>query len=130
MTKLKDHPTVKRYNERMASNAVTTAIHKLSTVDLRKRCLECGADDMGIVEIDRPSFTGDEQVEATVVIKDKTINVQLGHVGVPDVRMHADAKAWLRLLHKDTSIIKQIVLRKIRIRGPLKSFKAFGRCFA
>ncbi|WP_319761107.1 SCP2 sterol-binding domain-containing protein [Maridesulfovibrio sp.] len=76
------------------------------------------------------SFTGTEQVEVTVTIKDKTIIVQQGHIGVPDVRMHADAKAWLRVLHKDTSILKEIVFRRIRIKGPLKLFKAFGNCFA
>jgi ferredoxin/putative sterol carrier protein len=76
------------------------------------------------------SFTGNEQVEATVTIKDKTIIVQQGHVGVPDVRMDADAKAWLRVLHKETSIVKEIVFRRIRVKGPLKLFKAFGSCFA
>ena len=42
----------------------------------------------------------------------------------------ADSKAWLRVLHKETSMIKQIVLRRIRVKGPLNLFKAFGKCFA
>jgi putative sterol carrier protein len=44
--------------------------------------------------------------------------------------VHADAKTWLRVLHKETSMIKQIVLRRIRVKGPLTLFKAFGKCFA
>jgi ferredoxin len=76
------------------------------------------------------SFTGSEQAEATVTIKDKTILVQRGLVGVPDVRMHADAKAWLRVLHKETSIPKEIIFRRIRVKGSLKLFKEFGSCFA
>jgi epoxyqueuosine reductase QueG len=76
------------------------------------------------------TFSGIEKVEATVVIKDKTIKIEQGHVSVPDVSVHADAKTWLRVLHKETSMLKQIVLRKIRVKGPLTLFKAFGKCFA
>lgn len=75
------------------------------------------------------SFSGIEKAEATVVIKDKTIKVEQGHVGVSDVSVHADAKTWLRVLHKETSMLKQIVLRRIRVKGPLNLFKAFGKCF-
>ena len=76
------------------------------------------------------TFSGSEEAEATVVIKDKSIKIEKGHAGVPDVCVHADAKTWLRVLHKETSMIKQIVLRKIRVKGPLNLFKAFGKCFA
>ena len=76
------------------------------------------------------TFTGDECNEATVVIKDKTILVKQGHVGVPDVQISADAKTWLRVLHKETLILKEIIFRKIRIKGSMKLFKAFGKCFA
>lgn len=76
------------------------------------------------------TFTGEDKAEATVVIKDKKIKIEQGHVGVPDVCVHADAKTWLRVLHKETSMLKQIVLRRIRVKGPIKLFKAFGKCFA
>lgn len=76
------------------------------------------------------TFNGIEEAEATVVIKDKTIKIEQGHVGVPDVSVHADSKTWLRVLHKDTSMIKQILLRRIRVKGPMNLFKAFGKCFA
>ncbi|SDF53048.1 SCP2 sterol-binding domain-containing protein [Sporomusa acidovorans] len=76
------------------------------------------------------TFTGNESIEATVVIKDKTIQVNQGHVGVADVQVNADAKTWLRVLHKETSILKEIIFRRIRIKGSMKLFKAFGECFA
>jgi NAD-dependent dihydropyrimidine dehydrogenase PreA subunit len=63
-------------------------------------------------------FSGIEQVEATIVIKDKIIKV------------HADAKTWLCVLHKESSMFKEIVFRRIRVKGPMKLFKAFGECFA
>ncbi|NTV14845.1 MAG: 4Fe-4S ferredoxin [Desulfobulbaceae bacterium] len=76
------------------------------------------------------TFTGAEQVEATVVIKDKSIRITPGHVGTPDVQVEADAKTWLRVLHKESSMVKEIVLRRIRVKGPMQLFKAFGKCFA
>jgi len=76
------------------------------------------------------TFSGSEETEATVVIKDKTIKIEQGHVGAADVSVHADAKTWLRVLHKETSMIKQILLRRIRVKGSLNLLKAFGKCFA
>ena len=76
------------------------------------------------------TFTGNEQIKATVIIKDKTLQVEQGHVGVPDVQISADSETWLRVLHKETTIVKEIIFRRIRVKGPLKLFTAFGDCFA
>jgi epoxyqueuosine reductase QueG len=76
------------------------------------------------------TFSGSEQAEATVIIKDKTIRVTQGHAGDPDVRVQADAKTWLRVLHKESSMIREIIFRRIRVKGPMELFKAFGNCFA
>jgi len=76
------------------------------------------------------TFTGSEQAEATVVIEGKTIAVHQGHVGVPDVRVTADAKTWLRVMHKESGMVKEIIFRRIQVKGPMKLFKAFGGCFA
>ena len=76
------------------------------------------------------TFRGSEQVKATVVIKDKTIQVEHGHIGSPDVQVDADSATWLRVLYKEMPIVKQIILRKIRVKGSLKLFTAFGGCFA
>jgi len=84
----------------------------------------------GLSAIYHFTFSGVEQVEATVVIKDKTIKIERGHTGVPDVWVYADAKTWLRALHKESSMFKELILRRIRVKGPMKLFKAFGKCFA
>ena len=76
------------------------------------------------------TFTGEACTEVTVVIKDKTILVEQGHAGIPDVRVTADAKSWLRVLHKESPMLKEIIFRRIRIKGSMKLFKAFGACFA
>lgn len=75
------------------------------------------------------TFTGKEQATATVLIKNKTIKVTPGHTGTADVQISADARTWLRVMHKDSSMVKEIIFRKIRVKGPMKLFKAFGKCF-
>ena len=76
------------------------------------------------------TFRGDEQCEATVIIKDKALVVEKGHTGIADICISADTGAWLRVLNKETSMVKEIILRRIRVKGPLQLLKAFGKCFA
>lgn len=76
------------------------------------------------------TFSGSEQVESTIVISNKSIKIEPGHTGVPDVAVHADAKTWLSVLHKESSMVREIIFRRIRVKGPMKLFKAFGNCFA
>src|SRR5512140_2592750 len=54
--KLNAHPTVKRYRERKASVTLHSTPLKLSAMELRKMCIEAGADDVGFVEITRPTL--------------------------------------------------------------------------
>ncbi|MGO9013881.1 MAG: SCP2 sterol-binding domain-containing protein [Dissulfurispiraceae bacterium] len=76
------------------------------------------------------TFTGEEHESATVTIKDKTLTVKQGHEGEADIHIQADSRAWLRVLHKDGAMLKEIVFRNIRVKGPIRLLKAFGNCFA
>ena len=76
------------------------------------------------------TFSGSEEREATITIRNKALTIGMGHTGNPDICINADAKAWLRVLHKDSSMIKEIILRRIRVKGPINLLKAFGKCFA
>jgi ferredoxin len=75
------------------------------------------------------TFTGAEPVQATVVIRDKTIQVDLGHMGVPDLTIRADSETWLGFLRKERSLIWALLRRKVRLKGPPRLFLAFGKCF-
>jgi len=75
------------------------------------------------------TFTGSESVEVTVTIADKMIRVERGLHGEADLRVTADGATWLRFLRRETSIVKELALRRIRVKGPIKLLKAFGRCF-
>jgi Fe-S-cluster-containing hydrogenase component 2 len=75
------------------------------------------------------TFTSDEKIEATVVIRDKTVQVSEGHTGTADLRMTADSETWLRFLRKETNLFWALLRRKIRINGSPRLLLAFGRCF-
>lgn len=75
------------------------------------------------------TFTGQEEVKATVVIRNQTLEVSEGHVGSPDLRMIADSETWLRVLRKEANLVWALLRRKIRIQGSPRLLLAFGRCF-
>lgn len=75
------------------------------------------------------TFTGQEQRKATVVIRDKALQVSEGHVGTADLRITADSQTWLRFLRKEANLIWALVRRKIRLQGSPGLLRAFGRCF-
>jgi ferredoxin-NADP reductase/Fe-S-cluster-containing hydrogenase component 2 len=75
------------------------------------------------------TFTGDEQREVTVRIRNGTIEVQDGLLGNPDVHVTADGKTWLGFLAKETNLASAILTRKIRLKGNPKLLLAFGKCF-
>jgi Fe-S-cluster-containing hydrogenase component 2 len=75
------------------------------------------------------TFTGREQRQATVVIKDQKMSVADGHVGQPDLHVTADSQTWIGFLRKEKNVVWALLRRKIRLAGPLKLLVAFGKCF-
>ncbi len=75
------------------------------------------------------TFTGEEQYRATVVIRNKAVEIQRDFVGVPDLRISADSGAWLGFIRKEHGILIPLLLGKIRIKGPIRLLRAFGKCF-
>ncbi|MBV8488836.1 MAG: SCP2 sterol-binding domain-containing protein [Planctomycetaceae bacterium] len=77
-------------------------------------------------------FSGDETKEATVVIRDRRIEVQNGLQGTADVTIRADSKAWVKFLRHEWSLFRLLVTRALQIRPLLRGVRllaAFGRCF-
>jgi NAD-dependent dihydropyrimidine dehydrogenase PreA subunit len=75
------------------------------------------------------TFTGQEQVKATVVIRDKKLEVSDGHTGTPDFRLSADTQTWLRFVRKEANLAWALLRGKIRIHGSPRLLLAFARCF-
>jgi NAD-dependent dihydropyrimidine dehydrogenase PreA subunit len=75
------------------------------------------------------TFTGKEPKEATVTIREGTLQVQDGHQGEADLRVTADSETWLGFLAKERSLLWALLRRRIRIKGSPKLLIAFGKCF-
>jgi epoxyqueuosine reductase QueG len=75
------------------------------------------------------AFTGEENIDGTVTIRNKSIDVKRGHLGNPDLRIDADSRTWIKIVAKEKHPLSALLTRKLRIKGPLSLFKAFVRCF-
>lgn len=75
------------------------------------------------------SFTGAEQRESTISIKNRTLDIQEGLVGRGDVRVTADSETWLGFVAKEKNLALAVLTGKIRLRGNPRLLLAFGKCF-
>lgn len=75
------------------------------------------------------TFTGKEACQATVVIKEKTVQVLEGHVGEAGVTITVDSRVWLDLLSGSKGLFWTIVSRRLRVRGDIRLLRSFQRCF-
>ena len=75
------------------------------------------------------TFGGEENLKATVAIKNKELEVLDGHVDTPDLHVTADTRTWLDFLAKEKSLPVALIGRKIRIKGSPKLMMAFAKCF-
>jgi ferredoxin len=75
------------------------------------------------------TFTGKEEKQATVIIRDGVLQVESGHQGKGDIRITADSETWLEFLAKERSLLWALLRRRIRIKGSPRLLMAFGRCF-
>src|SRR5262245_55777323 len=75
------------------------------------------------------TFTGTEERQATVTIRDQKLAVSDGHDGNADIVVTADSQTWLGFLAKERNLVWALLRRKIRIKGSPKLLLAFGKCF-
>jgi ferredoxin len=75
------------------------------------------------------TFTGEEQVEATIEIRNGKLDLEEGHHGDPDLRVTADTRTWLRFLSREVSILRAILTLRVRTSGDPRLLLAFGKCF-
>ena len=75
------------------------------------------------------TFTGNENLAGTVVIREKTLVVKEGLVGKPDLHVIADSQTWIKFLSKEINLVMALVTRRIKIKGAPKLMMAFAKCF-
>jgi putative sterol carrier protein len=93
--------------------------------------LDCSSIDLNLDVRFKTTSTDLEHYprRATIIIQNKALQVQEGHIGKADLAVMADSNTWLGFLAKERNIIWMLVRRKIRISGSLKLLQAFGKCF-
>jgi epoxyqueuosine reductase QueG len=75
------------------------------------------------------TFTGNENLEGTVTVREKSLAVQEGLKGKPDLHVTADSQTWIKFLSKEVNLARALVTRKIKIKGSSKLMMAFAKCF-
>src|SRR5262249_456619 len=75
------------------------------------------------------TFTGAEERQATITIRNGTLDIKDGLVGKADVCVTADAKTWLGFLAAEKRLVLAFLRRKIRLKGDPRLLLAFGKCF-
>lgn len=78
------------------------------------------------------SFTGPQAREATVTIRERSLRVDAGLVGTPDVHVNADGSSWIKFLGGDLPLWKMLLTRRLRLSPRVNGARLlarFGRCF-
>jgi NAD-dependent dihydropyrimidine dehydrogenase PreA subunit len=75
------------------------------------------------------TFTGAENVRATIIIRNQSLQVSEGHRGKADLSVTADSRTWLGFLAKERNLVWALLRRKIRINGSPRLLLALGKCF-
>jgi ferredoxin len=75
------------------------------------------------------TFTGRDECQATVTIREQKIKVEDGRVGSADLHVTADTDTWLGFIAKERSLVWALIRRKIRIKGSPRLLQNFAKCF-
>jgi NAD-dependent dihydropyrimidine dehydrogenase PreA subunit len=75
------------------------------------------------------SFRGEENTDATVAIENKTLRIESGLTGIPDIRISADSKTWIQFLNKEKNILIALLTGKIQMKGSPGLLLKFSKCF-
>lgn len=75
------------------------------------------------------SFSGAERMDLTVDIRNQSLSVENGLVGNAEVHVRADTNTWLDVLNGERRFLASLLLRRIRVTGPLRLLADFRRCF-
>ncbi len=74
-------------------------------------------------------FTGKQPAKATVIIRNKRLEILEGLRGEANIRITADAETWVGFLRKERSLVWALLTRKIKLKGAPRWLLAFDKCF-
>ncbi|MDH5656120.1 MAG: SCP2 sterol-binding domain-containing protein, partial [Spirochaetia bacterium] len=77
------------------------------------------------------TFTGSENIIATIQIKEGNLKVVKGsHILIPDIKITADSRTWLKIISGEKNKITAVIFRKLKIEGGIKLLNQFSSCFS
>ena len=117
------HKTVKRVGNGLRISTIGGFLRGLSTTFQPKT-------SAGLNCTYHFTFTGSEEVKATIIVRDQKLVIIEGHQETADIHIIADSRTWLRFVTHQTNIVRALVQRKIRVKGSPRLLVAFGKCFA
>ncbi|MEM7801762.1 MAG: SCP2 sterol-binding domain-containing protein [Chloroflexota bacterium] len=83
----------------------------------------------GIDSVYHFTFSGEEATRQTFTIKDRTLIIEEGLVGTPDIAIEIDGSDWIKLLNKRLNPVWAVITRRLKIKGNRELLFKFQRCF-
>ena len=74
-------------------------------------------------------FSGTEERDATITIREKILKVENGLVGKADLTVDADARTWIGYLRQEKNFVWALLTRKLRLQGNPRLLVKFRKCF-
>src|SRR6266700_2476469 len=99
MAQLSEHPTVKQFRAKEATEAARPGPEFLGREWLRQLCLEAGADDVGFVDIDRPEIADQRSEILSLLPGTKTLVSLVMRMNRENIRTPARSIANLEFHH-------------------------------
>ncbi len=116
------HKRTKRVGQSLRANSIDGLVEGMPLLFQREQA-------KGLSATYHFTFTGAESRQITVTIRDRELDIAEGHHGAPDLRITADSRTWLRFLTKQSVLPWALLSGRIKMHGPPRLLRAFGRCF-
>ena len=117
--KLDEHPTVKKYREQTPAKSAATVPARLDADWLKQLVTAAGADDVGLVEIERPDLADQHTDILTLYPHTKTLVSFVCKLNRENVRCVSRAVSDLEFLQTfhETNIVARRVVRDLTAQG-------------
>lgn len=119
MTRLAEHPTVKRFSQQRPAEAAHTEASVLQASWLRQQCLAAGADGVGFVGIDRPEIDDQRKDILSVFPRAKALISFVCRMNRENIRTPARSIANLEFHHAGEQVndVARTIVGKLQSIG-------------
>ena len=127
--KLDEHPTVQLMHRKLSQQALPALASTLDAEWLRKLCLDAGADDVGLVEIERPALADQRDDILQIFPQARSLISVVVRMNREPIRSPARSVANLEFHHAGDrvnsitwTIVKALEARGVRAQNPSMGF--------